>query len=85
MGIIAWEMEDKNRLRDVLTSSVGGGISELPLAIFIGPEGGFTPEEVEEAKKKGVVPVSLGSRILRTETAGLVVAIAALYQSRDLG
>jgi 16S rRNA (uracil1498-N3)-methyltransferase len=85
MGIIAWEMEDKNRLRDVLTSSVGGGISELPLAIFIGPEGGFTPEEVEEAKKKGVVPVSLGSRILRTETAGLVVAIAALYESRDLG
>jgi len=85
MGIIAWEMEDKNRLRDVLTSSVGGGISELPLAIFIGPEGGFTAEEVEEAKEKGVVPVSLGSRILRTETAGLVVAIVALYESRDLG
>jgi 16S rRNA (uracil1498-N3)-methyltransferase len=85
MGIIAWEMEDKNRLRDVLTSSVGSGISKLPLAIFIGPEGGFTPGEVEEAGRAGVVPVSLGSGILRTETAGLVVAIAALYESGDLG
>ncbi len=85
MGIIAWEMEEKSHLREVLRSSVGGGISKLPLAIFIGPEGGFTPEEVEEARRAGVVPVSLGSRILRTETAGLVVAIAAFYESRDLG
>ncbi|MBA7471356.1 Ribosomal RNA small subunit methyltransferase E [subsurface metagenome] len=85
MGIIAWEMEEKNHLRKVLRSNVGGGISRLPLAIFIGPEGGFTPEEVEEARRAGVVPVSLGSRILRSETAGLVVAIVALYESRDLG
>ena len=84
-GIIAWEMEEKNRLRETLKSSVGGGTSKLPLAIFIGPEGGFTAEEVEEARKKGLVPVSLGSRILRTETAGLVVAIAALYESGDIG
>lgn len=85
MGIIAWEMEEKNHLRKVLRSSVRGGISRLPLAIFIGPEGGFTPEEVNEARRAGVVPVSLGSRILRSETAGLVVAIVALYESRDLG
>jgi 16S rRNA (uracil1498-N3)-methyltransferase len=85
MGIIAWEMEKKSRLREVLRSGVGGGISSSPLAIFVGPEGGFTPEEVEEAKKMGLVPVSLGSRILRTETAGLVVAITALYESGDLG
>jgi len=85
MGIIAWEMEEKNHLREVLRSSVGCGISHLRLAIFIGPEGGFAPEEVEEAKKVGVVPVTLGSRMLRTETAGLVVAIVALYESLDLG
>jgi len=85
MGIIAWEMEEKNRLREVLRSSVGCGISHFHLAVFIGPEGGFTPEEVEKAKRVGVVPVSLGSRILRTETAGLVVATAALYESSDLG
>ena len=85
MGIIAWEAEEKNRLREVLRGRLGRGISDLTLAIFIGPEGGFTPEEVERARSVGLVPVSLGSRILRTETAGLVVAIAALYESSDLG
>jgi 16S rRNA (uracil1498-N3)-methyltransferase len=85
IGIIAWEVEEKNHLREVLRRSVGCGISRLRLAIFIGPEGGFAPEEVEEAKKVGVVPVTLGSRMLRTETAGVVVAIAALYESSDLG
>lgn len=85
MGIIAWEMEEKSHLREVLRSGVGSGVSDLALAIFIGPEGGFTREEVEEAKKMGLVPASLGSRILRTETAGLVAAITALYESGDLG
>ncbi|MFB0526490.1 MAG: 16S rRNA (uracil(1498)-N(3))-methyltransferase [bacterium] len=85
MGVIAWETEERNHLREVLRSSVGGGISKLPLAIFIGPEGGFTPEEVEKAKRAGLRPVSLGPRILRSETAGLVVAIAALYESGDIG
>ena len=40
------------------------------VGIFIGPEGGFTPEEIEYAKEKGGVIISLGNRILRTETAG---------------
>jgi len=84
-GIIAWEMEEENHLREVLKGIVRGGISNLALSVFVGPEGGFTPEEVGRARRAGVVPVSLGSRILRTETAGLVVAIAALYESSDLG
>ncbi len=50
------------------------------LSIFIGPEGGFTGEEVEFARGKGITPVSLGKRILRAETAGLVTAALALYQ-----
>lgn len=41
------------------------------VAIFIGPEGGFCESEIELANEAGVVPVSLGNRILRTETAGL--------------
>ncbi len=40
------------------------------VAILIGPEGGFEPEEVEAAKSLGIEPVTLGKRILRTETAG---------------
>lgn len=48
-------------------------------AIFIGPEGGFEDEEVAQAERAGVKPVSLGRRILRTETAGLMVLSVAGY------
>ena len=43
------------------------------VAIFIGPEGGFTEEEIAQAMEAGIEPVSLGKRILRTETAGMAV------------
>ena len=43
------------------------------VAVFIGPEGGFEEEEVKQATEAGILPVSLGNRILRTETAGMVV------------
>ena len=43
------------------------------IGVFIGPEGGFDPEEIRRAISQGIRPVSLGRRILRTETAGLAV------------
>ena len=43
------------------------------MAVFIGPEGGFAPEEIESATEKGGKIISLGNRILRTETAGPTV------------
>ena len=43
------------------------------VAVFIGPEGGFEPGEVEEAISFGAKPISLGKRILRTETAGMML------------
>ncbi|MBQ4564659.1 MAG: 16S rRNA (uracil(1498)-N(3))-methyltransferase [Lachnospiraceae bacterium] len=43
------------------------------VAVFIGPEGGFSEEEVEAASAVGFVPITLGRRILRTETAGMCV------------
>ena len=46
---------------------------DTDVAVFIGPEGGFEPGEVEEAVAAGAVPISLGKRILRTETAGLML------------
>ena len=49
------------------------------VSIFIGPEGGFEPGEVELAKAAGVHPISLGKRILRTETAALVVLSWLIY------
>ncbi|MBR0381885.1 MAG: 16S rRNA (uracil(1498)-N(3))-methyltransferase [Eubacterium sp.] len=43
------------------------------LGIMIGPEGGFAPEETEEAREAGAALMTLGHRILRTETAGMMV------------
>ena len=52
----------------------------LRLAIFIGPEGGFTEAEVAEAEQAGALPISLGRRILRTETAGMAFLAMIGYQ-----
>ncbi len=46
--------------------------------MFIGPEGGFTQKEFEFAKSKGVLSVSLGKTILRSETAGIVLSALTL-------
>ena len=43
------------------------------IAVFIGPEGGFDESEIDEAVNSGIKPISLGRRILRTETAGMTV------------
>lgn len=49
------------------------------IAIFIGPEGGFAPEEVALATQTGFLPVTLGRRILRTETAGMALLSILMY------
>lgn len=49
------------------------------IAIFIGPEGGFAEEEVKEAVNAGIIPITLGKRILRTETAGMTVLSILMY------
>ncbi|MBI4777361.1 16S rRNA (uracil(1498)-N(3))-methyltransferase [Candidatus Desantisbacteria bacterium] len=57
-------------------------ISAFParVVLFVGPEGGFSQEEADEAVKKGIIPVSLGNQILRTETAGLVGLTIIAYE-----
>lgn len=58
--------------------------SGLPLdadiAVFIGPEGGFSEEEIAAAVSCGLQPITLGKRILRTETAGWTVMAWVMYQ-----
>lgn len=49
------------------------------IAVFIGPEGGFSEEEVALAKENGVLPITLGKRILRTETAGFTIISWLMY------
>lgn len=51
----------------------------MSVGIFIGPEGGFEESEVEKAKELGIYPVTLGRRILRTETAGLTTLSILMY------
>jgi len=79
LALVAWEEEHGRSLSQVLQESDSGDI-----ALIIGPEGGFGPEEVEKMKEHGVLPVTLGPRILRTETAGLVMATAVLFQRGDM-
>lgn len=55
------------------------------LAIFIGPEGGFEEAEVKRAEECGARRVTLGKRILRTETAGLVCAAICLHIAGEMG
>ena len=61
--------EDMARTREIL-SGIPAGAS---IGVFIGPEGGFEEEEVREAMAAGARPITLGRRILRTETAGMAV------------
>ena len=50
------------------------------VGIFIGPEGGFEEKEVETAISEGAKPITLGKRILRTETAGLAILSVLMFQ-----
>jgi 16S rRNA (uracil1498-N3)-methyltransferase len=49
-----------------------------PVALLIGPEGGWSPAELAAARKAGCLPVAMGPRVLRTETAGLAAVAAML-------
>ena len=68
-------------MRDVL----GGGRAVTNVALFIGPEGGYEAAEIEEAQWYGAIPVTLGRRILRTETAAVVGAALVLYELGEMG
>jgi 16S rRNA (uracil1498-N3)-methyltransferase len=61
------------------------GVRPDRVALLVGPEGGFTDREVEDARALGFLPVSLGPRILRTETAAIVGAAILQYALGDLG
>ncbi len=76
---IAWEEEESNFPSEVLQK-----INSKNISVFIGPEGGFTQEEIDYAKKRGAKTISLGPRILRSETAGIVLASLLLFSAKDL-
>ena len=74
--LIPYELaEDMGRTRDILERLEPG----QDIAVFIGPEGGFEEEEIAGAMETGVIPITLGKRILRTETAGMTVLSWLMY------
>ena len=74
--VIPYEMaEDMDKTREVFA----GIRPASEVAVFIGPEGGFEPAEIAMAQEAGVEPITLGKRILRTETAGLTVLSWLVY------
>jgi 16S rRNA (uracil1498-N3)-methyltransferase len=89
LSIIPWEQEAVTGLRPALSQllpSPAEGEGQGPgVNIFIGPEGGFEESEVEYARSCGVVPVSLGRRVLRSESAGIAVVAAVMYEGGELG
>ncbi|MCR4589316.1 MAG: 16S rRNA (uracil(1498)-N(3))-methyltransferase [Lachnospiraceae bacterium] len=74
--LIPYELaEDFDKTRDIISGIEKGS----RIAVFIGPEGGFSDNEIRLAREKGAEPVTLGKRILRTETAALVVLSWLVY------
>ncbi|MCI2048951.1 MAG: 16S rRNA (uracil(1498)-N(3))-methyltransferase [Lachnospiraceae bacterium] len=76
--IIPYELASNARGTKEIFRGLRPGAS---LAVFIGPEGGFEASEIEEAKAAGVEPVTLGRRILRTESAAMVVLSWLIYET----
>jgi len=88
-SLLAWEGEEASGLRATLRNEIYrqkiiSANKPLSINLFIGPEGGFSYTEVEYAQGCGILPITLGSRVLRAETAGLVAATAILYECGDL-
>lgn len=82
-ALMPWEEERTRTLREglqaVRPSMTEHGEKECTIVLFIGPEGGFTVEEVKQAQRQGVQTVTLGSRILRAETAALTTIANVMY------
>jgi 16S rRNA (uracil1498-N3)-methyltransferase len=86
LSILPWEESDTS-LKLLLQGgdqAAETGSRPFSINLFIGPEGGFAAAEVTLAQGYGVRPVTLGPRILRAETAGLVAVAAILYELGDL-
>lgn len=80
LRLILWEKEGRS-LKEVLREFKG----RTEIFFMVGPEGGMNNEEVAEAARLGFIPITLGKRILRSETAGLCLLSVLQYEWGDLG
>lgn len=80
--LVAYENEEHNMLKTELNKLKAIG-SEYNIAIVVGPEGGISGKEINILKEKNAVFVSLGKKILRTETAGIVMSGNIMYELEE--
>ncbi|WP_010270394.1 16S rRNA (uracil(1498)-N(3))-methyltransferase [Paenibacillus senegalensis] len=87
LALLCYEKQHTLSFRALLEQALAGekGGEPYTILIAIGPEGGFTPAEAAEAEQAGYRPVSLGRRILRTETAAMVALSAIMYAAGEMG
>ncbi len=78
-AIIPYEKEQQRTLKEFIKEVKGKTIG-----VLIGPEGGFSTEEITQAIEYNVLPVTLGKRILRTETAGMVTTAILIYELENI-
>ncbi|MGN1206471.1 MAG: 16S rRNA (uracil(1498)-N(3))-methyltransferase [Eubacterium sp.] len=79
-NVIPYELfDDMEVTRNVMENI----IQAAEIGIFIGPEGGFERGEVERAMQQGIEPISLGKRILRTETAGMALLSVMMFRMEE--
>lgn len=81
--LLAYENEEENVLKNELLKLKGN--KSLKIAVIIGPEGGIDKEEVDSLKENGAKVITLGKRILRTETVAFVLVSIIMYELGDLG
>ena len=79
LKLLLWEKEGEP-LKKTLQSHLSKRIYAM-----VGPEGGFTEGEVKLARERGFIPIKLGQRILRTETAAITLIGILQYELGDLG
>ncbi len=81
--IIAYEGEKETSLKSVIRTPKTERSDSI--GMMIGPEGGFSKQEIQFAKESGITTVTLGKRILRTETAAVALLSTIMYEINELG
>lgn len=93
LALLCYEKQEALTFRELLRERIaartdagaGGSAASMTIAVIVGPEGGFTEREAEEAIAAGCRAISLGKRILRTETAALVALSCIMYETGEMG
>jgi 16S rRNA (uracil1498-N3)-methyltransferase len=83
LKIILWEEESKRNIKEILRDEKYAGANDI--SVVIGPEGGFTREEIERAADKGFISATMGKNILKVETAVLAILSIIQYEKGIFG